>query len=204
MLIAVLRRIRYDYTLKDYNHWAVYLMLIWISGAGCTGYAYYLKTIVGDFRIPKNTMAPTIMAGDRVFSNNMAYDQKNPEYGDVVLFKNPENRKIKYIKRVVALGGDTVEMKDGQLLINGNALEREPVGTKTLWMDKKQVEGECFLGDQWKCDDIRYSFQSRNQGLMTRKRILDLLQCRSTIVLSWETTDIRTTAACLAPFLMAH
>ncbi len=138
------RRARYDYSLKDYNHWTIYLMLIWISGAGCIGYAFYIKTIVGNFRIPKNSMAPTIMAGDRAFSNNMAYNHKNPEYGDVVLFKNPANRKVNYIKRVVALAGDTVEMKNGQLLINGNILKREPVEIRTLEMDEYQVEGKVY------------------------------------------------------------
>ncbi|MHC4526093.1 MAG: signal peptidase I [Planctomycetota bacterium] len=163
------RKTRYDYSLKDYNRWAVYLMLIWISGAGCIGYAFYIKTIVGNFRVPKNTMVPTIMARDRAFSNNIAYDYKNPEYGDVVLFKNPKNRKSNYIKRVVALGGDTVEMSDGQLLINGMVLERELVGTKTFWMKKKQVEGEVF----WETNgSARYQtfFSGQESGIGEQKK----------------------------------
>lgn len=138
------RRIRYDYTLKEYNHWAVYLTLAWIAGAGCIGYVFNIKAIVGNYRIPQNTMAPTIVAGDRAFTNNIAYDHKNPEYGDVVVFKNPENRKTKYVKRVVALGGDTVEIKDGQLFINGKPLEREWVAEKVYEIDKKPVKGNIF------------------------------------------------------------
>ena len=148
------RRTRYDYILKEYNHWGVYLILLWISGAGLIIYPFYIKEmLLGNFRIPKNTMAPTIVAGDRVFSNNIAYDHKDPEYGDVVLFKNPENRKIKYIKRVVALGGDTVEVKEGQLLINGKLLEREQVAEKVYEIDKKPVKGNVF----WESNgDARY------------------------------------------------
>lgn len=138
------RRTRYDYILKDYNHGVFYLLVFFTGSVGAIGYVFNFKSSVGNYHIPKNTMAPTIMSGGRAFSNNLAYDHNNPEYGDVILFKNPRNRKMNYIKRVVALGGDTVEMKDGLLMVNGNVLEREPVGTKTLWMNKKQVEGEVF------------------------------------------------------------
>lgn len=139
------RRMRYDYTLKDYNNWGVYLALLWICGAGTLGFSAMIKmNLFEAFYVPVNSMVPTIVAGDRVFANKMTYNNQNPEYGDIVLFKNPDDRKVNYIKRVVALGGDTVEIKDGQLLINGNALERERVGTKTVRMDKLEVEGDVF------------------------------------------------------------
>ncbi len=145
------RRTRYDYTLKDYNNWSVYLVLLWICGAGTLGYgAMIKKNLFAAFQVPVNSMAPTIVAGDRVYANKITYKHETPEYGDIVLFKNPENRKIYFIKRVVALGGDTVEIKAGQLLINGQLLKREWVEKKTVYVDKQHVEGDVFwesLGD---------------------------------------------------------
>ena len=128
------RRTRYDYQLKDYNNWAVYLALLWICGAGTFGFTAIVKmNLFEAFYIPVNSMAPTMMAGDRAIANKMSYSYNNPEYGDVVLFKNPENRKENYIERVVALGGDTVETKNGQLFINGQQLERQQVQGDIFW-----------------------------------------------------------------------
>lgn len=139
------RRTRYDYTLKDYNRWVVYLVLFWICGAGTVGFTAIVRiNLFEAFYIPSNSMAPAIMAGDRVLACKTAYNQNNPQYGDVVLFKNPENRRENRIKRVVALAGDTVEIKEGNLLINGIVLKRESSGTQTLRMDKQRVEGEVF------------------------------------------------------------
>jgi signal peptidase I len=121
------------------------MALLWMSGAGTFGFtALIKKNLFEAFHITANSMAPTIMKGDRTIANKMIFNHNNPEYGDVVLYKNPENRRGSRIKRVVALGGDTVEIKDGQLLINGILLEREPAGTKTLRMGEHVAEGDIF------------------------------------------------------------
>jgi signal peptidase I len=139
------RGTRYDYTLKDYNRWDVYLVLFWMSGAGTFGFIAITKmNLFEAFSVPANSMAPAIMAGDRVLANKTTYNQKNPVYGDVVLFKNPEDRRGNRIKRVVALAGDTVEVKEAQLLINGNMLKREAAGTQTLLIENHMVEGNVY------------------------------------------------------------
>ena len=140
------RRTRYDYVLKEYNNWGVYLGLLWICGAGTLGFTAIVKmNLFEAFRVPVNSMVPTMMAGDRAIANKMSYDHKNPEYGDVVLFKGPGNRRENYIKRVIALAGDTVEIKDCQLFINGKKLERKWVEKKMIQMGKQKVEGDVFL-----------------------------------------------------------
>jgi signal peptidase I len=139
------RRTRYDYVLKDYNNIGVYMGLLWICGAGTFGFTALTKmNLFEAFSVSANSMAPTIMLDDHVMGSKISYNNNNPTYGDVVLFKYPGNRKENRIKRVVALGGDTVEIKDGQLLINGNLLERGPSGTKTLQVGKHVVEGDIY------------------------------------------------------------
>jgi signal peptidase I len=135
-------RTRYDYQLKDYNHWEIYLMLIWISGAGVIGGTALIKISVAEaFNIGSNGMWPSVVRGDRLIVDKTAYDNTEPQRGDIVLFSNPQIRKQINIERIIALEGDIVEGKSGQLLINGRPLERQWVKTITL---PTQQEGDVF------------------------------------------------------------
>ncbi len=139
------RRTRYDYKLKDFNRIGVYMALFWICGAGTFGYTAIVKlNLFEAFWVSSHSMAPTIQLGDRVIANKISYKSGEFEYGDVVLFKNPTKRKQSNIKRVVGLGGDTVEIKDGLLLINGKGLERQKINRKAYRIKNQQVEGEIF------------------------------------------------------------
>lgn len=97
------------------------------------------------FSIPSGSMRPTLLEGDYLFVTKWAYGYSNhslpfspplfngriwgaePERGDVVVFKFPPDPSLDYIKRVIGLPGDTVQMREGQLFINGEAVERELV-----------------------------------------------------------------------------
>ena len=78
------------------------------------------------FYIPSESMVPTLEKGDRVLVNKLSYKLHDVHRGDVVVFERPPNEPdngIKdLIKRVVALPGETVEVRDCKVLINGNAL----------------------------------------------------------------------------------
>jgi len=146
------RRTKYDYELKDYNHWDIYMSLIWIAGAGTLGYTAFVKTNLFEaFRVPGYSMAPTIVAGDRLTASKIAYRETDPKRGDVVLFKNPADRSMNYIKRIVAMGGDTVEVRNGELLINGRALERQWVRKETLATGKEKLEGDVYRETNGDC-----------------------------------------------------
>jgi len=98
------------------------------------------------FSIPSGSMRPTLLEGDYLFVTKWAYGySKNslpfsppvfsgriwggePERGDVVVFKFPPNPSLDYIKRVVGLPGDRIQMRGGQLFINGTGVPREKVG----------------------------------------------------------------------------
>ncbi|WP_019672591.1 signal peptidase I [Psychrobacter lutiphocae] len=95
--------------------------------------------IIEPFNIPSSSMVPTLYTGDYVAVNKYAYgirlpltynkviDTGNPEHGDVVVFRYPENPKIYYIKRVIGLPGDSVSFNQGQLSVNG-----QPVPSKQV------------------------------------------------------------------------
>jgi signal peptidase I len=74
--------------------------------------------------IPTGSMLPTVQLNDRVWVNRFIYRFKEPQRGDVVMFKPPETIKsaTPYLKRVIGLPGETVEMKNQKVYINGRAL----------------------------------------------------------------------------------
>ncbi len=98
------------------------------------------------FNIPSGSMFPTLKVGDYLFVSKPAYGyskhsfpfglasfegritEDEPERGDVAVFKLPSNTSIDYIKRVIALPGETVQVTNGRLYINGELVEREAVG----------------------------------------------------------------------------
>ena len=103
-----------------------------------------LRTFLAEpFRIPSNSMMPTLLTGDFILVNKFVYGLRlpisnhkllalgGPERGDVVVFHSVRQPDINLIKRVVGLPGDRVEYRDGRLTINGEAVALAPVGTYT-------------------------------------------------------------------------
>lgn len=88
--------------------------------------------------VPSGSMRPTILEGDRIFVNKLAYDLKvpfttwrvaewaNPRRGDIAVFYSPYDGK-RLVKRVVGLPGDTIELRNNRLTINGQAVEYGPI-----------------------------------------------------------------------------
>lgn len=70
-------------------------------------------------RVPSGSMEETIMTGDRVFGNRLAYIKDDPERYDIVIFKYPDDPSKIFIKRVIGLPGETVTVKDGKIYIDG-------------------------------------------------------------------------------------
>lgn len=92
-----------------------WIMVILISAA----LAFALdKFIIVNAKIPSASMEPTIMTGDRLIGNRLAYINEDPQRGDIVIFMFPDNEKELFIKRVIGLPGETVMIKDGNVYIN--------------------------------------------------------------------------------------
>ena len=70
-------------------------------------------------KIPSESMEQTIMTGDRVFGNRLAYLFDKPERFDIVIFKYPDHEKELFIKRIIGMPGETVEIRDGKVYIDG-------------------------------------------------------------------------------------
>lgn len=75
------------------------------------------------FVIPSASMEPTLVPGDRVMVNKLAYRLGEPKPGDIIVFRYPLDPRTIYIKRLIAVGGQTVELRDGQLFVNGRKVQ---------------------------------------------------------------------------------
>jgi len=122
------RRTKHDYTLKEYNRLIVYLLLYVMTKGGALGALLYTRDrLLEAFIVPAPSMCPTIQVGDRVLANKTAYDTADPRRGDMVIFRDPENWRRNCIKRIVAVEGNTVQIKNGRLIVNGKGLDRHAV-----------------------------------------------------------------------------
>jgi len=103
--------------------------------------ALFIRTfIVQAFKIPSGSMKPTLLIGDHLLVNKFIYGikipyldriiipVKNPKRGDIVVFKWPKDESKDFIKRVIGVEGDVVEIKSDQLYINGEKITSEHVG----------------------------------------------------------------------------
>ena len=112
--------------------------------------AMIIRTVLFQpFTIPSGSMMPTLLVGDYIFVNKFAYGYSKyslpfspdifsgrifasePKRGDVVVFRFPPNPDVDYIKRLVGLPGDHIQVKEGILYINGKAVPRQPDGSFT-------------------------------------------------------------------------
>jgi signal peptidase I len=119
--------------------------------------------VVEAFQIPSGSMIPTLEVGDHIFVSKFAYgltipftDTKvlqlaEPQRGDIIVFKFPNDHSTDYIKRVVGLPGDTIEIRQEELYINGRPVPRERVPRPYHYSDTSRAgssdehEGELWM-----------------------------------------------------------
>ena len=148
-----------DYELKDYNRWYVYVLFVLIITGGSIGSALYLRDqTLEAFRVPAASCYPTIVPNDRILANKGVYKTKEPQRGDLIVHICPFNRHWNYIKRIVAVAGDTVEIKNGELYVNDQKLHRQKLPQSTLDNIRVKVEGELLEGDVFEevNGDVKY------------------------------------------------
>jgi signal peptidase I len=120
-----------------------------------------VRSVVADWNdVPTGSMKPTIMEGDRIFVNKLAYGLKvpfttihlahwnTPQRGEIVVFNSPEDG-TRLVKRVVGLPGDTIQLRDNQLLVNGQPLQyssADPAVTKWMPPNSANIFAEEQLG----------------------------------------------------------
>jgi signal peptidase I len=81
--------------------------------------------VVEAFKIPSGSMIPTLLVGDHLLVSKFTYKFTEPKRGDIIVFKYPDDPSRNFIKRIIAFGGDTVEVRDKTVFVNGTQ-QNEP------------------------------------------------------------------------------
>ena len=117
------RQCRRDYRLKDYNSVLVYAALSFFVLSHAFAIAFTLReNYLASYRMANNSMGDTFQKTKFVFVRKDAYLDTDPQLNDLIAFKNPDDRRQTWIKRVVALPGDVIAIQNGTVTINGKPL----------------------------------------------------------------------------------
>jgi signal peptidase I len=119
------------------------------------GVALLLRAFVVEaFQIPSGSMIPTLEVGDHIFVSKFAYaigipfsntkiaELGKPKRGDIIVFKYPPDQNIDYIKRVMGLPGETLEVRHNEVFIDGRPLAREQLREPCVANDGKDFDGD--------------------------------------------------------------
>lgn len=86
---------------------------------------FIITFLVQGFYIPSGSMRPTLEVGDRIIVNKFIYRFQDPERSQIIVFRYPVEPNRKFIKRVIGVGGDKIEIIGGQVFVNDTLLEEE-------------------------------------------------------------------------------
>jgi signal peptidase I len=123
-----------------------------------------LRSSIADwYEVPTGSMKPTIIEGDRVFVNKLAYDLKipftrvhiarwsNPQRGDIVVFPSPTDG-IRLVKRVIGLPGDVITLQNNRLVVNGEPLDYSAVSAEGFTDLPEPERSRCRFFDEQLAD----------------------------------------------------
>lgn len=139
--------------------------------------------IVAPFKIPSGSMHPTLIEGDRILVSKFIYRLQEPQRGEIVVFRYPEDPKRPFIKRVIGTGGERVEIRNGEVLINGKSATDPPalradhyVNRGVFGQEGQEITvppGEFYvLGD-----NSEFSHDSRFWGFVPRRLLIGRALC---------------------------
>lgn len=147
------------YKLKPYNTWYYYLAII--IGIYTLLWFYDTNSIVGvkSFKIQSTSSEPTIKVGDKIIADLNAFDEINPNYGDIVIFQK-EDSLNPWVYRIVALPNDRLEIHNNFLIINGKKCKTSFIKeTKSEEFDVNEFEEELPNGHKHKIFTFKNPFE---------------------------------------------
>ncbi|OPY58190.1 MAG: Signal peptidase I T [Pelotomaculum sp. PtaU1.Bin035] len=127
--------------------------------------------VLEPFYIPSGSMEPTLKEHDRIIVSKLNYYFQEPKRGDIVVFKYPLDPKRNFVKRLIAVGGETVAIKNSRLYINGQPVPENylPQGLRFADYGPKEVpEGSYFMMG----DNRNNSDDSRVWGFLPKNLIV--------------------------------
>lgn len=110
--------------------------------------------LIANSIIPTASMEPTVMTGSRVFGSRLSYINSDPQRGDIIIFRWPDNEKIYFVKRIIGMPGESVDIIQGHVYINGEVLN-EPYIAEPMYEDEGPLHFEVPEGAYFCMGDNR-------------------------------------------------
>jgi signal peptidase I len=136
---------------------------------------FITRFVIVNASIPSASMEDTVMTGDRIIAFRLAYVFSQPKRFDIVVFKYPDNESVYYIKRIIGLPGETVDIKNGKVYIDGSVEPLDDGFTR----EPQDIEGDMRFTVPEGCyfmmgDNRNNSVDSRywNRKFVEKKKIL--------------------------------
>ena len=117
--------------------------------------------VIVNSTVPTGSMETTIMTGSRMIGLRLTYIFEDPKRGDIIVFKYPDNPKQTYVKRIIGLPGETVEVKDGITYIDGEAID-EPYINENYWLGS--MTGDRYNSGPFEVPENSYFVMGDNRG----------------------------------------
>ena len=131
------------------------------------------------YRMPSRSMEPTIHESDVFVVNVAALRDRDPRVGEIIVFKSPPQPEVHFIKRVVAVGGSTIEIRAGTVLLDGMPLDEPYLAAEPIFADHNDDFGplEVPAGQFFVLGDNRgNSLDSRFWGTVPRDHVIGVYQ----------------------------
>jgi signal peptidase I len=148
----VARKLQSDFEPRDYNRPAIYVLFIFIALTYPPLTVAQLRAnVLEAYYIPAGGMAPTVLNGDHLLVNKLAYRFRTVERGEMIVFRSPKDRQLTWIKRVIGLPGDVVDLKNNEVFVNDQKLPRDrvPASSLTVSGEPGQVYEETNAGRRY-------------------------------------------------------
>jgi len=112
-------------TLKPFNKWYIYLIIFLIGNVAVRPLLGWTirNHIARAYKIPSSTMVPALLVGDRLIADMRSYKSQQPKRGDIIIFEFPKDPSKDFIKRVVGMEGEKVEIVNNKIYINEKLLD---------------------------------------------------------------------------------
>jgi signal peptidase I len=192
--VIVARRWGKEYLPRWYNRRYVYLLVFGtVATLGDIVKPALRSHLVQAYKLPSGSMTPTLLIGDHILTDKTAYKSRSPGRFDVVVFEFPEDPQKTFVDRVIGLPGETIEIRDKKVFINGTELAvpygyfsedsgDKPVSKRDSFGPFRIPDHGCFiLGD-----NRDRSYDSRFWGPVGRDKVYGLVRL---IYFSWDSEN---------------
>lgn len=156
--------------MRELLGWIVYIIII-------IGLSYLIITFVGQrTSVSGHSMETTLQDGDQLIVDKISYRFRDPKRYDIIVFPYQYEENVFYIKRIIGLPGETIQVKDGYTYINGERLESDIYGLETMESGGIASEPITLGEDEYFVlgDNRNNSQDSRDPsvGVLTRDKLL--------------------------------